>query len=133
MTSGRPMFAYGTLMFPDIIGSLLGRVPPSVPAVAPGFEVRRLHGVSYPGMIAVDGGIAAGLLLDDLTEDEITVLDEYEDDFYARVPIVVLVDGRPTEAVTYLVDCSVVMALPWTPEWFSSMHLAAFVGELGFS
>ena len=120
-------------MFPDIIGSLLGRVPPSVPAVAPGFEVRRLHGVSYPGMIAVDGGIAAGLLLDDLTEDEITVLDEYEDDFYARVPIVVLVDGRPTEAVTYLVDCSVVMALPWTPEWFSSMHLAAFVGELGFS
>ncbi len=133
MTNSGPMFAYGTLMFPDIIGSLLGRVPPSVPAVAPGFEVRRLHGVSYPGMIAVDGGIASGLLLEDLSDDEIVILDEYEDDFYARVPIVVLVDGRPVEAVTYLVADSGVMALPWTAEWFSSTHLSAFVGELGIS
>lgn len=117
-------------MFSDIIGSLLGRVPEARPAVAAGFEVRRIHGVSYPGMIAVEGGTAHGLLLNDLDDRELAVLDEYEDDFYDRVPLVVHDDSGTLEAMSYVVDGQVVMAIEWTPRWFESVHLADFVGTL---
>ena len=129
-SSGRPLFVYGTLMFPEIIGSLLGRVPESRPAIARGFEVRRIHGVSYPGMVAVEGGSAHGLLLDDLDDHELGVLDEYEDDFYRRVGLVVHDDGGACQAMSYVVGGDVVMAIEWTPRWFESVHLSDFVGTL---
>ncbi|GAA2397750.1 hypothetical protein GCM10010191_00520 [Actinomadura vinacea] len=86
------LFVYGTLRFPEILEILLGRVPRLTPAAVPGWRVRALPGVDYPGLVADPGGTAEGMLIAGLTEDERRVLDEFEGDLYEPA-VLPLADG----------------------------------------
>lgn len=48
------LFAYGTLMFPEVLQVLLGRVPDVVSATVAGWRVARLPGRIYPVMVAAE-------------------------------------------------------------------------------
>ena len=122
---------YGTLQFPEILMSLLGRVPRMEPGVILEHEARRLPGVSFPGLVAVPRGTAPAQVIVDLSVEEWEVLDSYEDDFYALVDVVVRIsDELEVPAVAYAVPAQMASAALWTPTWFADNHLETFLGEL---
>ena len=124
------LFVYGTLQFPGIIHSLLGRVPIMTPSWVIDFEVRELRGESYPGMIPMSGGLAHGSLLTLETKGEWEVLNDYEDDFYE--PIVVEAFRSPgisEQALSFRVPLSMVTGRSWQKEEFERNHLASFLGD----
>jgi hypothetical protein len=96
---------YGSLLVPEVLLALLERVPRAEEASLPGWSVRCLRGVSYPGLVADDTATASGLLLHDLTVDEVALIDAWESDFY-RKQFVQPVDagGAIVEAEAYVVD-----------------------------
>ena len=91
------LFTYGTLMFPEVLAVLLGRVPASVPASVDGWRVLAIPGVSYPALVVAPGR-ARGRVLLDLRPEEWRVIDAYEDDIYELRPIGSQPGGLPTVA-----------------------------------
>ncbi|GLZ16185.1 hypothetical protein Acsp04_64200 [Actinomadura sp. NBRC 104425] len=92
------LFVYGTLRFPEVLRVLLGRVPDMRPATATGWSVRALPGKVYPGLVADPDGVARGLVMTDLTEDERRLLDAFEGDGYDPV-LIPLDDGATRPGV----------------------------------
>ncbi|WP_116246120.1 gamma-glutamylcyclotransferase family protein [Nocardiopsis sp. FIRDI 009] len=120
----QPLFVYGTLLFPEILNALLGRVPDSVPAAAPGWRVAALPGRPYP--VLVPGpGTAPGRLLSGLSETERRIIDVYEDEWY-DVRRLELADGRTGWA--YVADAAT-EASPedWDADAFAAEHLSSYV------
>jgi gamma-glutamylcyclotransferase (GGCT)/AIG2-like uncharacterized protein YtfP len=48
------LFTYGTLMFPEVWQAVVGRQFETTPAQLPGYEIYRVAGALYPGIIAVN-------------------------------------------------------------------------------
>lgn len=126
-----PLAAYGTLQFPEILEALLGRVPEVEPVAIVDHEARRLPGVAYPGLVAVHTGACPAQLIADLSVEEWDALDEYEDDFYELLPVMVQRQGgERAEALAYVVPSSIASAALWTPDWFLETQLETFLGDL---
>jgi hypothetical protein len=116
------LFVYGTLLFPEVLRALLGRVPPSAAASAPGWRVAALSGRLYPGLIPGPGA-ASGLVLGGLTPGERLLLDAYEDTGYTLTGIT-LADGTPCQ--TYVWGAGA-LEHDWSPDAFAARHLARYV------
>ncbi|MFC4062017.1 gamma-glutamylcyclotransferase family protein [Planomonospora corallina] len=125
----RALFVYGTLMFPEVLRALLGRVPESAPAVAEGWRAARLPGQVYPVLVPAGEGTARGLLITGLTAAEWRVLDEYEGPMYELRPVE-LTDGRRGHAYV-TVDPAAAAPDDWDAERFVAEHLDAYLGECG--
>ncbi|ONH29899.1 gamma-glutamylcyclotransferase family protein [Pseudofrankia asymbiotica] len=80
--AGLALFAYGTLMFGDIVEALLGRRPAFTAAAVAGWRAARLPGRVYPGLVPAAGRRASGLLLSGLSAAEWALLDAFEGDAY---------------------------------------------------
>uniref|UniRef100_A0A6U5II36 Putative gamma-glutamylcyclotransferase n=1 Tax=Corethron hystrix TaxID=216773 RepID=A0A6U5II36_9STRA len=103
-----PLAVYGTLLSPNLLRSLLGRLPPVTAGILlPDHRPdpnkllarRRVRDQAYPGLLLMDRADVDGdvdpirvAILDDLTEREMAILDAYEDDEYSRTTVTV----RPT-------------------------------------
>lgn len=124
VTSGRPLFAYGTLQFPAILEVLLGRVPELVPTVVPGWRVAALPGRVYPGLVPAATSQARGVLLSGLTAGEWEILDAYEDDEYdlRAIPL-----PSPGKSAWSYVWTSTPAQEDWHPDSFVTAHLLHFV------
>lgn len=88
----RSLFVYGTLMAPEVMQCLVGRVPPCTPAVLRGYTRHPVVGFCFPGIIraAADNGarsVVRGLLYTDLTRDELALMDWFEDKEYTRTNV----------------------------------------------
>lgn len=99
------LFAYGTLMAPQIIGRIIGRLPESAPAHALGFQRFRVKDRSFPGIVRTDNpeDRVDGLLYLDISPAEWMLLNAYEDDFYALEDITIHTGALTPIARTYLV------------------------------
>jgi gamma-glutamylcyclotransferase (GGCT)/AIG2-like uncharacterized protein YtfP len=75
------LFVYGTLMFPEILRVLIGRVPESTTATAAGWRVAALPGRIYPALVPGDA-TAQGRLLTGIAPGEWQVIDAFEDPMY---------------------------------------------------
>jgi gamma-glutamylcyclotransferase (GGCT)/AIG2-like uncharacterized protein YtfP len=84
---GSSLFVYGTLMSPQVLRVLIGRLPEMIdPATMEGYARHPVKGQSFPGMIpsaSSDTGVR-GVLLKELTDAEMKVLDWFEGDEYSR-------------------------------------------------
>ena len=113
------LFAYGTLMDADVWSRVAQEKCESRPAVLHGYEARRLRGVTFPGLVECEGGITPGLIYFDVSAPALARLDAYEDDFYERVPLpVMLENGSKLMAETYLMlpgNRDVVLEEKWLP------------------
>ncbi|XP_040247950.2 AIG2-like protein D isoform X3 [Aegilops tauschii subsp. strangulata] len=90
------VFVYGTLMAEEVVRVLLGRVPPSSPALLPNQYVRAcalrstppgrlsIRGRVYPAILPVDGSKVPGKVWQGITDRELDVLDIFEDEEYVR-------------------------------------------------
>ncbi len=138
MNDRLPLFAYGTLMFPAVIGEVVGRAPQGRPGLVHGYQRLEVAGHSFPGLIAdpTASDVAVnGILYHDLSAAEWQRLDHFEDDFYVLSEIsVVTPDGTTIKALAYLVPESargVLSARPWSEEVFQQTHLRAFLSNPG--
>jgi gamma-glutamylcyclotransferase (GGCT)/AIG2-like uncharacterized protein YtfP len=99
------LFAYGTLLCPDIWVQVTGHDGPPFPATLSGYQRYRVRGEDYPALVAEPGVRVNGVLYRGLTDLHWQQLDRFEGDLYRRVRVVVdLDDGQRIEAFTYLLD-----------------------------
>jgi gamma-glutamylcyclotransferase (GGCT)/AIG2-like uncharacterized protein YtfP len=118
------LFVYGSLLFPEVLQALLGRVPNRLPASAPGWRVVALPGRVYPGLIR-GPTTATGLLIIDLAPQEWRILDAFEDELY-QLRCLSLSNGRTgwayvSEGVTQP------SADDWDATLFNNRDLGAYV------
>ncbi|HRJ70645.1 MAG TPA: gamma-glutamylcyclotransferase [Terrimicrobiaceae bacterium] len=136
MNFAEPLFAYGTLMFPEVIAAVIGRVPPAQPASATGFERREIIGQWYPGLVrSRSANPVNGIVYDGLTRPDWAKLNAYEGDFYELTAIAITRDGQEEAALVYLVPESGRSRLGrahWDPEAFRRLRLASYLaGQAG--
>jgi ADP-ribose pyrophosphatase len=76
-----PLFIYGTLCHLPLLQAVLGRMPKVQQAALANYAVFWADGHDFPLPVAEDGAEAKGLLLADLTAEDMARLDYYEGPF----------------------------------------------------
>lgn len=125
------LFAYGSLMDPEILRQVAGELPPRRPATLSGYERRRLRGQPYPGIRPREEGTVEGVLYAGLSPQAAARLDRFEGEAYRRQPVVVrLADGsrRPAEAYV-LRSAEALDPEEWSFEEFLRTGKASFLAE----
>ncbi|AVV45400.1 gamma-glutamylcyclotransferase [Streptomyces sp. P3] len=120
------LFVYGTLQFAAVLEALLGRVPAHILASAPGWRAAALEGRVYPGLVAAPGTAAAGLLLTDLTDQEWTLLDSFEDNRYDLREVSL---STGDHGLAYIWPDGEVRPEDWDRAEFESLHLQAYAAR----
>jgi gamma-glutamylcyclotransferase (GGCT)/AIG2-like uncharacterized protein YtfP len=147
-SSTSSLFVYGTLMSPEVVNVLLGRVPPHEPAVLRGdFARHPVRSRVYPGMVFVNSrkneGAAAvhGLLYSQLSPSEMERLDWFEGDTYKRIDVTVetVADGnrgsssKPLVTVNTYVWSNPIDELDVSQDWsynhFRTQYLERFLQD----
>lgn len=129
----RPLFVYGTLLFPEILHVLLGRLPGSSEALLSGYHRFSIHDGAdvrpYPTVFPRPGAEVHGLLLSGLSPAEHAVLDAYEGEDYVKTTVSVLQEDRQLEAIVYAwrADKRGQLRGAWDPEQFRVQHLEAYL------
>lgn len=78
------VFTYGTLMSENVLQVVLGRVPQREDGILHNYERRPIQGQVYPAVMHAPEKLVAGVVLHDLTAEEIIILDAFEDPAYER-------------------------------------------------
>lgn len=101
--SSGSLFVYGTLMSPQVLRVLIGRLPETIdPATIVGYTRHPVQGQSFPGMIpspstssvTSKNNRVTGVVLKGLTDVEMKVLDWFEGDEYSRTNVHVYCDNN---------------------------------------
>lgn len=127
------LFAYGSLMFPEVWMQVVGRGRESVEATLAGHTAFTVHGYSFPGLVPTTAPEATtpGRLYFDLSCEDWRRLDEFEDTFYHRLPVDARTsDGQCHAAAAYIVDPAEIHVLSetvWDSERFARQDLSRFV------
>jgi gamma-glutamylcyclotransferase (GGCT)/AIG2-like uncharacterized protein YtfP len=118
------LFVYGSLQFPEVLFTLIDRIPDHEPAAAHGWRVAALPERPYPGLVP-GTGTATGYLLTGLTPEEWQVLDAFEDPVY-ELKRLDLIDGRHGWA--YVCNPGApVEPHDWSAEDFQTQHLPTYI------
>jgi gamma-glutamylcyclotransferase (GGCT)/AIG2-like uncharacterized protein YtfP len=139
------LFAYGTLMFPEVWRIVVGRHFQTTSATLSGFEIFRVQDAVYPGIQRVDpsdsssqepraAAAVPGLVYFDLDASSLARLDAFEGPEYVRQTVVVMSqDGGEIEADAYVVpqeSAHLLTGEVWTADDFAARgHLTRFVAK----
>lgn len=118
------LFVYGSLLFPEVLEVLIGRVPESTPASAQGWRAAALPGRPYPALVRAEA-IARGRVISDLGGPEWQIIEAFEDPVY-ELRRLDLTDGR--QGWTYV--CSSeddVLPQEWDVKAFEAHDLPAYL------
>ena len=103
----RYLFAYGTLMVPEVVWRLLGHPLDSERAEVRGFKRFRVKDAVYPGVVASEpSDSVSGMLLSGLSESDWETLDRYEGSEYDRVSTRAILKGHQIDTEIYLFNQS---------------------------
>ena len=126
-------FAYGTLQFARVLERVVGRPLAAIPARLEGYARFRVHGRTFPGLIAEDGALTRGMLYRAIDPSTFERLDRFEDEFYERRELTVVTDlGESIQAFVYVVPenrGALLSDEPWDEEQFLRAHLNTFLGD----
>ena len=127
------VFAYGTLMHPDVMRMVTGSPRTCQRAVLAGYARYRVRGEFYPGLIPAQGAKTAGILYRGLVRTEVRRLDAFEGALYERRRVLIrLAGGEWLDAQTYVVVPSCRHRLsdqPWSLDAFARRHVGQFMGR----
>ncbi|KAG0611056.1 hypothetical protein M758_7G111300 [Ceratodon purpureus] len=84
-TMVRNAFVYGSLLAPEVLTVLLQRVPRSSPAVVHDYHRYSIKNRIYPAVLPKKGDKVFGKVLFDLSEQELHILDRFEDIEYTKL------------------------------------------------
>ena len=122
------LFAYGSLRFPEVVETLIGRMPDHTPAVAQGWRAAALPQRVYPALVTARAS-APGILFKELTAAEWRVFDAFEDEVY-ELRELSLADNRTGWAYV-CTDESEVLPGDWDVEHFRDQELATYALRCG--
>jgi gamma-glutamylcyclotransferase (GGCT)/AIG2-like uncharacterized protein YtfP len=118
------LFVYGSLLFPEVISTLIDRVPPATSATVAGWRVAALPGRVYPILVPAEA-TATGKLISDLTAAEWRVLDAFEDKVYELYRLA-MTDGRHGWAYVSR-DVAEASSDDWNIDRFAELDLEAYL------
>jgi gamma-glutamylcyclotransferase (GGCT)/AIG2-like uncharacterized protein YtfP len=128
------LFAYGTLLVPEIWLAVTGRECESVEAMLPGYTIRRVRGGDFPGILRSDDASVTGRVFLDLDAETVARLDRYEDSFYERIEVAPRNPrGQALTAQAYVVPdrhADVLSDEAWTLGWFREHALHDYLARL---
>ena len=124
------LFAYGTLLFPDVLAAVVGRSLTAEPATLGGYVRRGVIGEIFPAMVEGERhDRVVGVLYVGLDDREWSRLDRFEGDLYERHRVRI----GTRDAFTYVLASAWRHRLgvePWDPDAFARDHLEAFLARL---
>lgn len=124
------LFAYGSLMDPEIMEGVSHVRRTAEPATLAGYVRKRLRGEVYPGVTAEPGSSVAGVLYRDVTAAAFVRLDAFESALYVRSEVEVhCADGATASALAYVMEAahrSELSSEDWSYEHFLAHDRAAF-------
>jgi gamma-glutamylcyclotransferase (GGCT)/AIG2-like uncharacterized protein YtfP len=132
--SRHALFAYGTLLVPEVFYGVVGRQIDGQAARLAGHARFRLRGRVYPAIVAHPTQQVLGALYPDLGADELQRLDDYEGDLYERRAVSVLVGRLLLPAQAYVLapaEAGELSADEWDLEQFRREHLASYLARIG--
>jgi len=113
------LFAYGTLMWPEILADVIGRSLESVPAQLSNARRLRVRDEVYPAVVPESGAQIGGAVYIGLTHTEMVALDRFEGPEYERRFVEVETPSGPIEAAVYFTSQNGLELLEkeeWLPE-----------------
>ncbi len=130
------IFAYGTLMLPEIVEALTGKCFTPRTAVLCGYSCYAFKDKCYPGIVEEKDGRVEGVFYHDIDERSLSIFDWFEDTLYERRLLTITVDGKNTQAFAYVVHEKYRHELDtvfWSPDTFIRDHAAGYVRKcLGY-
>jgi hypothetical protein len=128
-----PLFAYGTLTFPEVLRVVFGRLPACTEAVAAGWRAAPVRGRVFPTLVPDSASLAPGLLITDLTAAEWRTVDAYEAPTYDLVRLEL---DRERHGWSYVHPRHPDRSVAWTPlpeQWsrseFRRAHLSRYLEQ----
>lgn len=124
------VFAYGSLMFDDIMQELLDQRLMKTDAILNGWSRHALRDRSYPGAVADcnDQAFVQGIVWFNLSEADLAILDHFEGDEYSRQEVTVVTqDGQTVQAWVYAWKDKGDLLGPWDPDLFEQTSRSTFV------
>jgi gamma-glutamylcyclotransferase (GGCT)/AIG2-like uncharacterized protein YtfP len=122
------LFAYGTLMWTDVLEAVMGRRLEGEKRVLAGYKCLCVKGQHYPAILQSLEDSVEGVLYANLTADEFQSLDAFEGEEYERIEV--CIDGTPafvyvlSEDWKHIVDSNI-----WKPEVLTAEALAQFCSD----
>jgi gamma-glutamylcyclotransferase (GGCT)/AIG2-like uncharacterized protein YtfP len=126
------LFAYGTLIFPEVLEAITGRWRRPQNATLPGYARYRLKRHIYPAIIPKPGAAVHGVLYRNLDKAALTALDRFEDTCYERVRVRVMTARGPRPAFAYVLPAArrhLLDEREWDPGRFRARHLARYLAR----
>jgi gamma-glutamylcyclotransferase (GGCT)/AIG2-like uncharacterized protein YtfP len=113
------LFAYGTLMWPEILADVIGRSMESTPAVLRNVRRLRVRDQVYPSVVAEPGAQVEGVLYTGLTDMEMASLDQFEGCEYEQRLVEIQTANGPVNAAVYFTSEKAMVLLEkdeWHPD-----------------
>ena len=134
-SAGTALFAYGSLIFPEVWMHVVGRQRPSAEASLAGHLAFTVRGYSFPGMVPTSiADSTPGRIYFNLEAEDWRQLDAFEDTFYQRIGVAVITtDGERHIANAYTVmpeHSGFLSDTVWTAEWFAENALGDFLDRI---
>ncbi len=127
------LFAYGTLMCPDILEAVLWKKRSGISALLSGYGRFRVSGEHYPGIIPVAGAVVPGVLFPGISPEGLRRLDIFEGQIYTRTTVYVLApDFGVYAAFAYVVRPeyrSYLTSEPWNVGYLTTERRQSFVSQ----
>jgi gamma-glutamylcyclotransferase (GGCT)/AIG2-like uncharacterized protein YtfP len=127
------IFAYGTLVLPEVMRHAAGRTFRCERASLNGYARLRVRNESYPALLPFPDMHTDGVVYFDVDEESVRCLDRFEGSLYRREEVNVKTEtGEWVEAETYVVrieERNRLSAEPWDEDDFRKRHLHAFLRE----
>ncbi len=132
--SGEHLFVYGTLLVPQVLRQVCGKVSSAESAILHDFARFGIRGKPYPGIVPMDGACVTGMLYWNLRPAAWQRLDAYEDYFYQRQCLQVeCATGEYRLAWSYVIPAQKrhkLTAHEWSLGQFRQRHLQGFLQRI---
>ncbi len=124
------VFAYGTLMLPQVVEALTGILFTPKAAILNGYSRYVFKGKCYPGIIEDKTGCVEGVLYVNIDDRTLSIFDWFEDILYDRQLLTVQTKSNTVEAFTYVVPIKhqkILDDLPWELETFIEKYAETYI------
>ncbi len=126
-------FAYGSLIFPEIMYRVTGCQPKAKDAVLKNYSRYLVENACYPGIAKKAYGHVSGKLYLEVNQTTFKALDNFEGELYERREVEIVTELKILKAQTFVITSEYIGRLssrPWNPDTFRRKHYDAFIKDI---